>query len=46
MGPCFVYINKDYNGSGNVNQQIDDRTANIVKPMKKWGDMFLPSCYE
>ena len=45
VGPFSVYINKDYNSSGNGNQQIDNRTANILEPMKKWGDMFLPSYY-
>ena len=36
-GPCFVVYNKDYTNTTNDNMHIDDRTADIVEPMAKWG---------
>jgi hypothetical protein len=43
VAPCYVIYNKNYcehNDQHDV--YTDDRTAYIVKPMSKWGDMFLP----
>ena len=42
VGLCFVVYNKYYANSTNDNMHIDDRTAYIVDPMPKWGDLFLP----
>jgi hypothetical protein len=43
VAPYYVIYNKNYcehNDQHDV--YTDDRTAYIVKPMSKWGDMFLP----
>ena len=43
-GPCFVVYNQNYTSSRASNSNIiDDRTAYVVKPMREWGDEFLPS---
>ena len=43
-GPCFVVYNQNYTSSKSSNSNvIDDRTAYVVKPMREWGDEFLPS---
>ena len=43
-GPCFVVYNQNYTSSKPSNSNIiDDRTAYVVKPMREWGDEFLPS---
>jgi len=41
VGPCFVVYNKNYCQSQNNDIIDDDRTAYIVEPMAKWGDLFL-----
>ena len=35
-GLCFVVYNKYYTNTTDDNMHIDDRTAHIVEPMKKW----------
>ena len=42
VGPCFVVYNKDYCDTNNINANQAELTAYIIKPMKKWGDEFLP----
>ena len=42
VGLYFVTYNKDYNNTTNNNIHIYDKTAYIVDPMEKWGDLFLP----
>ena len=44
-GPCFVAYNKDYAKTPHDNIHMDERTAYIVEPMKKWGNSFLPIPY-
>ena len=41
FGPCFVVYSKIYCQSQNNDIIDDDRTAYIVEPMAKWGDLFL-----
>ena len=41
VGPCFVVYNKNYCVSQDNDVIVDDRTAYVVEPMKKWGDLFL-----
>ena len=42
VGPCFVVYNKNYCVSQDNEVIVDDRTAYVVEPMKKWGELFLP----
>ena len=41
VGPCFVVYNKNYCVSQDNDVIVDDRTAYVVEPMRKWGDLFL-----
>ena len=41
VGTCFVVYNKNYCQSQNIDVTANDRTAYVVEPIEKWGDLFL-----